>query len=251
MIDLDIDMDLEALFAFYKKADAFMPVIVRDYDNRMAFNTMDIAKRNVRKTTIRRAGSARFITSGRVIGVNKARFSRDIERIESIVGGRVVPTARDPNFMERLEKGGRVPKDKFGNIGIPTVKGARGGNMGKLVSSSLSVPKVAAKSASSRNVKGSHRKKRAVAIAIAVRERKTFARFKDRRGRDSLYRVKGKGRGKKRRAGSVGKIWTLSRENVSTRARHWLTDARDTAIAGRTKTFKRVAEFHYKRIKRR
>ena len=251
MIDLDIDMDLEALFAQYKQAGAFMPVIVRDYNNRMAFNTRNIGKNNVRKSTIRRAGSARFLSSGRVIGVDKARFSKNVEKIESRVGGRVVKTARDPNFMERLEKGGRVPKDRFGNVGIPTVKGARGGNAGKLIPKSLTVPTLAAKSVSARTVKGTQRKKRAVAIAMAVRDRKNFARFKDKRGRDSIYRIKGKGRGKKRRAGTVTKLWTLARENVSTRARHWLTDASEKAMEGRTKTFMRVAEFHYKRIKKK
>lgn len=248
MIDLKLDTELEEAFKVYKKLGNFMPVISLEYNNSMAFNTRKIGGATLNRKTIRRAASARFMKSGRVVAVEKAKFNRNIEQIESRVGGRVVPTARDPNFMERLEKGGKVPKDKFGNVGLPTIKGARGGSASKIVPTGLTVPKVAATAVGSRNVKGSARKKRAVAIAIAIRERKSFARMNDTKGRDSLYRVKGKGRGKKRRANTVVKLWTLSRQDIRTAGKHWLSESKDTAVKGRVKTFNRIAERRYQKL---
>lgn len=247
MIVIDVDFDIEKLAAAYKRIGLFMPNVARGYNNRLAFNTRALAKNNLRTRTTQRAASSKYITSGRVLSVKQARFSRNIERIKAQVGGRVVPQARDPKFMARLEFGGQIPKGKFGQTGIPTVKGARGGSIAKGISKAMSMPGLAAKAVSARNTKGSPKQKRAVAMAIAIRERKNTVQMRDLRGRPSLYRVKGRGRGRKRRISEVKKLWTMSNQTHSTSGRHWLSAAVKSASAQRVKAFKREAEFHIRR----
>jgi hypothetical protein len=243
MIGLDVDFDIEELIIKYKRIGLFMPRVIFEYNNSLAFNTRAIAKRNLKARTVQRTASSKWLTSRRVLTVKKAKFQRQGARIEGPeVGGLIVPSARDPEFMARLEFGGQIPQNEFGQVGIPTVKGARRGNLSGNLPASLSVPRLAAQAVSSRNVKGSLRKKRAVALAIANRERKKTVKFKDNRGRESLYRVKGKGRGKKRAVSNVTKIWTLTKARKSTTALNWLSDATDTAMSNREKTFIRIAE---------
>jgi len=246
MIDLRMDWDIEKTFRYYERIGLFMPLVARDYNNRLAFNTRDIGKGTIGASITRRA-SFKYITSGRVLRVQMAPFSRRVENIEAEVGGLVVPQARDPLFMRRLEFGGRIPADRFGRVDIPTVKGARGGSATGLVKKSLAAPRLGAQAVAARNVPGSNRRKQAVAIGTAVRERKQVVQMPDSKGRMSIYKIRAKGRGGKRRASEVTKIWTSSRQGHTTSAYHWLSRAVDKAVAGRVKVFKRVAEFHIKR----
>ena len=242
MIALGVDFDLETLFDKYKRIGLSMPVVVLEYNNSMAFNTRSLSKRNLIARTTPRSGSIKYITGGRVLSVKKARFSRNVDSIHAEVGGRIVSQARDPDFMARLEFGGSIPQGKFGQTAIPTVKGARKGDISKSISSGLSVPRLAAQAVSAKNMSGSPRQKRAVAMAIALRERKKTVKMRDTRGRMSLYRVTGRGRGRNRVISNVDKTWTLSTARHNTRAYHWLSDASDKAISERTKVFRRIAE---------
>jgi len=247
MIKVDVDFDIEKLFAKYRRIGLFMPLVAKDYNNRLAFNTRALAKNNIKARTTQRTGSSKFITGGRVLSVRTARFSRDVERIKAEVGGRVVPGARDPNFMHRLEFGGQIPKNEFGEINIPTKEKARRGNMAANITAGLSVPRLLMRAVSSRGVVGSRKRKNATAMGVAIRERKKFAVMKDKKGRDSIYRIKGSGRGKKRKVSSVDKIWTLSKDSHNTKGIHWLHDAMRQASADRAKVFRRVAEAHITR----
>jgi len=247
MIDFDVDTDIEILFAKYKRLGLFMPLVAKDYNNRLAFNTRSIAKRNIKARTVQRTGSVRYITGGRVLSVNQARFSRNVERVRAEVGGRVVPQARDPHFMARLEFGGTIPSGRFGQTGIPTVKGARRGSVAGNIGKRGTIPPLSAQAVSARNVSGSQKQKRAIAMATAIRERKQIVKMRDTRGRQSIYRVKGKGRGRNRRISEVKKLWTLSQQRHSTRRIAWLSDAVGNATAERVKVFKRVAEKHIRR----
>ena len=246
MFDLKMDFDLEKLHQMYNRIGLFMPALVRDYNNRMAFNTRTIAKSTLRAgITVR--PSFRYLTSGRVLSVKTARFSKNIENIESQVGGRIVSGARDPNFMARLEFGGAVSPGSRGETAIPTVKGARGGNKSKMVSKRFSAPRLAAMSVSAENIPGSPKQKRVAAMHIAIREKKPFVKMKDTKGRTGIYRVRGRGKGRNRKITSVTKMWILSKKSHSTPAIHWLSRAQAQAVTGRVKTFQRVAELHIAR----
>lgn len=247
MIGIDVDFDIEELARKYKKIGLFMPVVSRDYNNRLAFNTRSLSKRNIRAKTVQRSGSTRFITGGRVLSVRTAKFSKNIERIVSEVGGRVVPQARDPMFMSRLEFGGRIPAGRFGQTAIPSVKGARRGSVSANIPRGLTAPFMAATAVTARNVSAPQKQKRAIALSVALRQRKKTVKMRDSRGRESLYRVRGKGRGRNRKISEVKKMWTLSKRSHSTRAIHWLSDAVESASAERVKVFRRVAEFHIRR----
>ena len=246
MMELGADIDLENLIQKYRRVNASIPFIIMQYNNSMAFQTRKRSKTTLKAgVTVR--GTFRFITGGRVLSVSQARFSRNVDQIAATVGGRVVPGARDPKFMARLEHGGTIPQDKFGRVNIPTVRGARGGSITKGVGKFLSLPRLAALATSARNVSGSDKKKRAVAMGAALRDKKKIVRMTDRRGRDSIYRVTGKGRGRNRSISEVKKLWTMSPKQHSTPAVHWLQRARNKAIAGRVKTFTRIAEIHIAR----
>lgn len=242
MIKVGVDFDIEKLFAKYRRIGLFMPLVAKDFNNRLAFNTRGIAKSNIKRKTTTRSATTKYITGGRVLSVRTAKFSRNVERIKAEVGGRVVPQARDPHFMARLEFGGEIPKGKYGQTAIPTVAGARGGSLSKGISAGLSVPRLAAAAVTARNVTGPPRQKRAVAMAIAIRERKKTVMMRDTKGRMSIYRVKGQGRGRKRRISEVKKIWTLSTSTHTTSGVQWLSGAVTRASAERVKVFRRVAE---------
>jgi len=246
MIDLKMDWDIERNFEKYRRIGLFMPLVARDYNNRLAFNTRDISKSYLAISLTRRA-SFRFISGGHVLRVSMAAFSRHVEAISAEVGGLVVPRARDPFFMRRLEFGGRIPPDKFGRLDIPTLKGARGGNVSAMVKKSFAAPRMAAQAVSARGVGGSDKQKRAIAIAVAVRERKQTVQMPDFKGRPSIYRIRAKGRRGKRRASEVTKIWTSSKQSHATAAYRWLSRAMDRAVSERVKVFRRVAEHHIKR----
>jgi hypothetical protein len=246
MIDFGVDTDIEILYAKYKRVGLFMPLVARDYNNSLAFNTRSLSKRNLKTRLVQRSGSIRYITGGRVLSVRTARFNRNVERVSAEVGGRVVPQARDPEFMARLEFGGQIPAGRFGQTGIPTLAARRGsvtGNIGRRGS----VPSLAGRAVTARNFKGSERQLRAVAMGVALRERRQYVKMRDTRGRESLYRVKGSGRGRNRKITSVQKLWTLSEKIHRTGAIHWLSRAMDSATAERVKVFRRTAEKHIRR----
>ena len=247
MIDAGVDFDLEKLLAKYRRIGLFMPLVVKDYNNRLAFNTRSLAKSNLIRKTTTRSASIKYITGGRVLSVRTAKFSRNVERIKAEVGGRVVPQARDPHFMARLEFGGAIPAGKFGQTAMPTVAGARSGSLSRGISKGMSVPRLAAAAVNVRNVTGPPKQKRAVALAIAVETRKKTVMMRDTKGRMSIYRVKGSGRGKKRRVSEVKKIWTLSTSTHTTSGVQWLSNAVAKASAERVKVFRRIAEKHITR----
>ena len=95
--------------------------------------------------------------------------------------------------------------------------------------------------------KGSPRQKRAVKLAVATQKRNKTVLMKDAQGRDSLYRVMGRGRGGKRNIYDIKKIWTLSKDTHSTVGVHWLSGAVTKASAERSKVFRRVAEERIRR----
>lgn len=247
MIDVGVDFEIEKQVQALRKYGLFLPAIARDYNNRLAFNVRSLGKNNLLRRTTPRSGSMRYITGGRVLSVEKARFAKSVEQIRARVGGRVVSQARDPNFMARLEFGGQIPLGKFGKTGIPTVKGARRGSISGNITKASTVPVLAAKAVSANNVAGSPRQKRAIAMGTAIRERKRIVKMKDTRGRESIYRVKGRGRGRKRKISEVTKLYTLSSRSHSSKAIHWLSDARDKVVSERVKVFRRVAESHKRR----
>lgn len=247
MIGFDVDTELEKAYAKYKRIGLFMPNVVKDFNNRMAFNTRALAKKNLRSRIVVRSGSFKFITGGRVLSVKQARFSRNVERIMAEVGGRIVPQARDPHFMARLEFGGSIPAGRFGQTAIPTVKGARRGSLPRNIGRRNTVPPLSAQAVSARNVKGSPRQKRAIALSVAINERKNFVKMRDTRGRMSIYKVKGRGRGRNRRISEVTKLWTLSDQRHGTSPTRWLSNAVRAASAQRGKVFNRVAEYHIRR----
>lgn len=247
MIDAGVDFEIEKLFRKYKRVGLFMPNVARDYNNRLAFNTRSLSKRNIRAKTTQRSGSTKFITGGRVLSVRTAKFSRNVERISAEVGGRVVPKARDPLFMARLEFGGRIPSGRFGQTAIPSVKGVRRGSLSANIPRGLTAPFMAATAVTARNVSAPPKQKRAIALSIALRQRKKTVKMRDAKGRESLYRVKGSGRGRNRKISEVKKMWTFSKQIHSTRATHWLSDAVESATAERVKVFRRVAENHIRR----
>lgn len=249
MIDLRPDYPIEELLAFYRDAGLFLPGVVKDYNDRMAFNTRAISKNNLLMSMQHRSATTRFITGGRVLSVQKAAFIRNIERIESIVGGRIVPGARDPFFMERLENGGAIPKDNFGIVGIPHIN-ARKGDLSKIISRRGSLPLLAAQAISAQHLPGSRKRQWAVALSMSIKKKKQIIKMPDSKGRQALYRVKGKGRGKKRKANSITKLWIMSRGTHMSPATHWLTNAMKVAVEGRVTTFNRAAQVHYDRMTR-
>lgn len=252
MIEFDVDFDIEKLVQQLKKYDnVFLPAVARDYNNRLAFNTRKISKSHILTRTTPRTGSARFITGGRVLSVDKARWSKDVEKIRAQVGGRVVKKARDPDFMARLEHGGTIPSDRFGQTSIPTLKGARRGNVAGNITRASTVPVLAAQAVSAKNVSGSERKKRAVAMGTALKARKRIVKMKDTKGRPSIYRVTGRGRGRNRKISQVTKLHTLSPRSHSSTGIHWLRDAINKSTSQRVKVFKRVAEHHKNRTFKR
>ena len=247
MIDSGVDFEIEKLFMMYRRVGLFMPLVVLKYDNRMAFNTRSISKRNLLSNIVQRTGSSRYITGGRVLSVSKAGFSRNIESIRAVVGGRVVSQARDPDFMARLEFGGEVPSGRFGQTAIPTIKGARRGSRTGNISKAATAPVLAAKAVTARNITGSPKQKQAVALSVGLRTRKRIVKMKDNQGRDSIYRIKGSGRGRKRKISQIVKLWTLSRKTHSTRGIHWLNRATNDAVRERAKVFRRIAEQEIRR----
>lgn len=247
MIDLRPDFPIEELLAFYKDVGLFLPAVTKDYNNRMAFNTRSIGKDNLKRGMVNRPGKTGFITGPRVLSVQKATSSRNIERIEALVGGRIVPGARDPFFMQRLEFGGPIPKDNFGVVGIPHIQ-ARKGNINNNIGRRGSMSVLAALSISSQHVPGNFKRKWAVALSMSIRKKKQIIKMPDKKGRQAIYRVKGRGRGKKRKANSITKLWIMSKGEHTTSAIHWLSRAVSTANQGRAKTFERVAQPHYDRM---
>ena len=247
MIDLDVDFDIEKLFLKYKRVGLFMPLVAMKYNNRLAFNARSISKRNLKSRMVQRSGSIRYITGGRVLSVVRAGFSRNVEHIKAVLGGRMVPQARDPKFMARLEFGGQIPTGRFGQTAIPTIQGARRGSVSGNINRASTAPVLAAKAVTARNMTGSNKQKQAVALSVALKTRKRIVKMKDNQGRESLYRVKGRGRGRKRKISQITKIYTLSKKIHSSPGIHWLSGAINEAVRERVKVFRRVAEEEIRR----
>lgn len=208
-----IDDKIEKLYKHFDELGVMMPLVARGYFNSLAFFIRRGYVEGVKTKVINRAGKISYITSGHLIRMQLVPNMRNIDRMVARVGAIKSPNARDPEFMKRIETGGAVKQDRrFGGVALPSVEGARSGNLRSAIPKRLSLPAIAASAVDTTDQSQfAPKQKIAVALSLASKWNLPYLKIRTSSGNISIYRRKGKLNRKKKNNVKLTRMWTMAK----------------------------------------